>query len=196
MSSPPAYPCLWQAAGLPIPHPRSPCTQAQGFTAVELMVVIAILAVLASLAAPSFRPLIERWRVRQVVEGLQSTLHYARSEAVRRGGGISIQKLPQNTNGCKLAQNKADWDCGWAIVANNQEIRRIDTPADITVTRTTSGPNADRIQVDRWGGMDGVTALGFTIAPLPDGISSPATKGVCVAAGGRIKVVDQVQVPC
>ena len=69
---------------------------AKGFTAIELMVVVAILAVLTTLAAPSFHLIIERWRVRQTVEGLQSTLQYARSEAVRRGGGVFIQKLPQS----------------------------------------------------------------------------------------------------
>src|SRR5260370_13161408 len=38
---------------------------AKGFTAIELMVVVAILAVLTTLAAPSFHLIIERWRVRQ-----------------------------------------------------------------------------------------------------------------------------------
>src|SRR2546427_12744675 len=37
------------------------------------------------------------WRVRQTVEGLQSTLQYARSEAVRRGGGVFIQKLDRKS---------------------------------------------------------------------------------------------------
>ena len=45
-----------------------------GFTAIELMVVVSIVAVLAALAAPSFTPLIESWRVREATEQLQSTL--------------------------------------------------------------------------------------------------------------------------
>ena len=39
-----------------------------GFTAIELLVVVAIVAILTALAAPSFTPLIERWRVRQARE--------------------------------------------------------------------------------------------------------------------------------
>ena len=64
-------------------HGCVPLARCAGFTAIELMVVLAILAVLAALAAPSFNPLIERWRVRQATEALQSTLYFARSEAIR-----------------------------------------------------------------------------------------------------------------
>jgi type IV fimbrial biogenesis protein FimT len=178
----------------------------RGFTAIELMVVIAILAVLASLAAPSFMPIIERWRVRQTIEGLQSALYYARSEAIRRGGGIVLEKLPQNTNGCTLAQGTADWGCGWRVYVdanrngrldNGEEVlRRMEAAPGTTVTRSRSGANAHRIRLDRWGNMDGLTAIGFAIAPHPTGIPSPATKGLCVAAGGRIRIISQEQVPC
>ncbi len=174
----------------------------RGFTVIELMVVVAVLAVLAALAAPSFTPLIERWRVRQAAEGLQSALYYARSEAIRRGGGVILEKLPQGTNGCTQATTDADWGCGWVIYADAnrngqmdsaEEIKRMDAPARITVTRSQAKA---AITVDRWGNMGGVSALGFTIAPHPRGIGSPATKGVCVAAGGRIRVIEQKDVPC
>lgn len=175
----------------------------QGFTAIELMVTIAILAVLASLAAPSFMPLIERWRVRQTVEGLQSTLYYARSEAIRRGGGVVVEKLPTGTNGCALAPGDADWDCGWTVyvaaghkgLLNRLELRRMDAPASTTVTRSGTATDTDRIRLDRWGNLDGTTALGFVVAPHRAG-SSPATRGLCVAAGGRIRIIRQEQMPC
>ena len=88
-------------------------TPMRGFTAIELMVVVAIMAVLAALAAPSFTPLMEGWRVRQATEALQSTIFYARSEAIKRGGNVAIQKLPNNTGGCTTATTNQAWDCGW-----------------------------------------------------------------------------------
>lgn len=181
---------------------RTGMTGPLGFTVIELMVAVAILAVLATLAAPSFTPLIERWRVRQAAEGLQSTLFYARAEAIRRGGGVILQKLPQGTDGCTQAATSADWGCGWVLYADangngqmdsTEELSRMDAPTRITVTRTQAGA---AIALDRWGNMGGINALGFTLAPYPKGIASPATKGVCVAAGGRIRVIDKKDVPC
>ena len=53
-----------------------------GFTAIELLVTVSVVAILAALAAPSFKPLIDRWRVRNALESMQSTLFLARSEAI------------------------------------------------------------------------------------------------------------------
>lgn len=176
--------------------------RARGFTIVELMLVVAILAVLAALAAPSFTPVVERWRVRQTVEGLLSTLHYARSEAIRRAGGVFIEKLPQNTNGCALAGGDDDWGCGWVVFVDangnrhwdaGEEIQRFDTSAHTSVTRSKPGMT---IGVDRWGKMDGISAMGFVIAPHPAGITSSAAKGICLSSGGRIRIINKDQLPC
>ena len=79
----------------------------QGFTMIELMVVVSILAILTAIAAPSFKGLIESWRVKQEVEGLQSAIFYARSEAIKRGGGVVLQKIANTTDGCTLASSNA-----------------------------------------------------------------------------------------
>jgi len=65
-----------------------------GMSAIELLTVLSILSLLMALAVPGFQSLIERWRVQQAVEAMKSTLYYARSEAVKRGGRIGIQKTP------------------------------------------------------------------------------------------------------
>lgn len=42
---------------------NSAAKEMRGFTLLEVMVTVGILGVLAALAAPSFQPLIEKWRV-------------------------------------------------------------------------------------------------------------------------------------
>jgi type IV fimbrial biogenesis protein FimT len=56
----------------------------RGFTLVELMVTIALLAILLALAAPSFSGIIRNNRIRTVADSLQNGLRMAQAEAVRR----------------------------------------------------------------------------------------------------------------
>ncbi len=62
------------------PHRRS----GRGFTLVELLITVALLAVLLSLAAPSFATWIRNTQVRSVAETLQNGLRTAQAEALRR----------------------------------------------------------------------------------------------------------------
>ncbi|HQS19526.1 MULTISPECIES: GspH/FimT family protein [unclassified Acidovorax] len=183
-----------------LPPRTRPHRQARGFTLLEVMVVVAIIAVLAAIAAPSFTPLIERWRVRQAVEGLQSTLYFARSEAIKRGGNITIRKEPTGSNGCALASGTNSWDCGWFVFVDTngngaqdsgeELLQRFATPPNIEVTRTSGGAN---IKLNRWGLVDG-TWLGFSLVPLNKNLSDPAARGVCMSSGGRIRVITDL--PC
>ncbi len=166
--------------------PVSRRPKSAGFTLVELMVVIAVLATLLALAAPSFTPLMERWRVRQASELLQSTLYFARSEAIKRGAA-AVQTLPAGT--C----TDGGWNCGWLVCADDNRngicdagedvLQRYDAPQNVTITRTDSVDDA--IGIDRWGAFGG--ARGFTAVPKGKTISDYASLGICVNAGGAVR---------
>ena len=148
----------------------------RGFTAIELMVVVAIVAVLAALAGPSFTPMIERWRVRQTAEALQSSIYLARSEAIKRGGGITIDA----TGG---------WDQGWRVThtqgATTTELQVVPAPSNIALTQA-----ALQLFVDRWGMVSttsngAATTTNFLIYPTGKS-ESPNAIRLCISAGGRI----------
>ena len=148
----------------------------RGFTAIELMVVVAIVAVLAALAGPSFTPMIERWRVRQTAEALQSSIYLARSEAIKRGGGITIDA----TGG---------WDQGWRVThtqgATTTELQVVPAPSNIALTQA-----ALQLFVDRWGMVSttnngAATTTNFLIYPTGKS-GSPNAIRLCISAGGRI----------
>ena len=68
-----------------------------GLTLVELMVALAVAAVLLTLAAPSFRDLILMQRLKSIHAQLVTDLQYARSEAVSSGAVVNV--LVQNPPG-------------------------------------------------------------------------------------------------
>ena len=63
----------------------------RGFTLIELMIVVAVLAVILTLAAPSFRDLILMQRLRGVNAQLVTDLSFARSEAISRGTFVQVR---------------------------------------------------------------------------------------------------------
>jgi type IV fimbrial biogenesis protein FimT len=168
---------------------------AGGFTAIELMVTVAIMAVLMALAAPSFTPLIEGWRVRQAAEQLQSTLYYARSEAIKRGGRVVVQKLPNNTNGCTTASANTAWGCGWFVCEDQNRdgdcdttdpvLQRYDAPSQMRINRrSTDNVAASSIVLNRWGLTEG-TLPSFELIPYSNNTAS--SRGLCMSSGGRIR---------
>lgn len=175
----------------------------EGVTLIEMMVVIVVFAILAALAAPSFFSMTERWRVRQVSEALQSTLFFARSEAIKNGGNIVVQRLRRADNAvCTGGNSAADWDCGWIVCSDENNdgrcnaaeivLQRYDAPPGVQVTRTSG---AETIRLDRWGAVRGAF-LGFSLVPDGKSTADASAIGVCMSSGGRIRAIPPAQIPC
>jgi len=73
----------------------------RGFTTVELMIVVAILAVLTAIAVPGMRSLIQTQRVRTAAFDVYAGLTLARSEAVKRNTSVTVTPVG------------GDWAKGW-----------------------------------------------------------------------------------
>jgi len=82
-----------------------------GFTLIELMVTIAVAAVLLTLAAPSFQSLLISNRLTALTNDLVSDLAFARSEAIKRGVVVSVC-VANSTTTCGAG---TDWAQGWIV---------------------------------------------------------------------------------
>lgn len=88
--------------------------QGQGFTLIELMVVIIIVAILLTIGVPSFEYVTTANRVSTEVNGLLGDLQYARSEAIKEGQTVTV--CP-STDGAKCSQS-SQWQSGWIVFSD------------------------------------------------------------------------------
>jgi len=62
----------------------------RGFTLVELLVTLAVLAIVLGFAVPSFQNMVESNRVTSTTNNLVGLLNYARAEAMRYGRTVAV----------------------------------------------------------------------------------------------------------
>lgn len=82
-----------------------------GFTLVELIVTMAVVAILLVLAVPGFGEIIRTNRASAQTNDLVSALSLARSEAVRRGAAVDV--CPSSNQ--ITCTGGTDWEDGWII---------------------------------------------------------------------------------
>lgn len=101
-----------------------------GLTLVELMVVLAVIAVGATLAAPGMAQIVANWRVRAAAESIVSGLNFARVEALRRNTPVSFTLAPgssgwvvrQVASGATLLARSDNDSPGTTIVSANSAL--------------------------------------------------------------------------
>lgn len=90
--------------------------RSKGFTLIEVLVVLAIVAILARYAYPSYQKLIRGSRLSGQSTLVLTSLYQARSEAIRRVKKVSICPSDYgNSGGTPTCLTKDKWATGWIV---------------------------------------------------------------------------------
>lgn len=92
-----------------------------GATLLELIVALAVAAILLTIAVPAFSGLVHETRLRSASDALIASLHVARSEAIKRGQRVVLCPAPAG-DACAAT---GGWHQGWLVFhdANNNAQR-------------------------------------------------------------------------
>ena len=96
----------------------------RGFSLVELLVVVAMIAILGSLAAPSFVDYGIRNNLRTIGNDFSASILKSRNEAVGKNTCVTmcmsttVDTTVSGTTGPKCSTSGADWQVGWIVFLN------------------------------------------------------------------------------
>jgi type IV fimbrial biogenesis protein FimT len=127
----------------------------RGFTLIEVMVTIGIVAILIGLAIPSFKYMIQTNTISSNVNNFLGDMRYARSEAIKRGGNVVMCRSdsPEAASPVCATGSTNTWVTGWMIFHDLNGNGTWDSGPPIEPILRVQGPII---------AMDSITATGAT----------------------------------
>jgi type IV fimbrial biogenesis protein FimT len=166
----------------------------RGFTLLELLMVVAIGAIVLAIGIPSFMDLIARNRVTTQVNELIANLQVARSEAVKRR--VRVTLCPDSSGDAENPDclEQDEWHTGYILFADEDgdgepaaaELLRIVEGSENAPVTITGNHNGNQITFDAEGASRGNPGT-FTVC---DGSERAPAKAVIVSRTGRPRVSD------
>ncbi|MCW7539178.1 GspH/FimT family pseudopilin [Aquabacterium sp. A7-Y] len=176
----------------------------RGFTLIELMVTIALVAILAVLAAPALQSFVERSRVTAISNDFVLGLQRARLEAVTRNSCVSMcmtSNASEMTPTCNPAGT--DWRDGWIVfmnptcdtvdatmpLAGNVVLIRESAGSDYTLTEDGGGTPTSSVTFNGRGTPRAVVNGTFRLQKAGEADSYHFNRTFCVSQLGRVRTL-------
>lgn len=145
---------------------------ARGFTLIELVTSITVLAIIVGLALPSFREFVANQRIRNASFDLMAALTLARSEAVTRGVPVS------------LLRTQTTWDQGWTVTdATTTPAQNIQVQGPYNSLSITDSASLATISYGKDGRAAAASSTKFTVA-LPAAMNGVSSRCISIGLSG------------
>lgn len=149
-----------------------------GFTLIELMVTIAVMAILLSIAVPSFNEVMLGSKLSSYANSLSSSALLARSEAIKRNAPVTLC-VSSSGSAC----GTGSWEQGWVVISGTDVLHRQEAlPSELKVIEATAAAQV----VFRPTGV-GATSASFKVCRATPSAGSQE-RVVTINANGRTDV--------
>lgn len=162
----------------------------EGFSLIELMITISVLAVLVTIGLPSFQASMRSNRVATGTNELIASMSLARSEALRSPGGAAI--CP-SSDGATCLPDDSSWDGGWIVWidadgnglpggANDTVLRYVEAVEGLDIAPSSKQAI---LRFDRRGRP--VNPMNFTLASSKCPVGHGLVRELALTATGQIR---------
>jgi type IV fimbrial biogenesis protein FimT len=173
----------------------------KGFTLIELMVTVAVVAILIAIASPSYRFLVLNNRMAAQSNEMLSALQLARAEAVNRGTRVSVCKSANGT-ACTTALT---WAQGWIVFIDGGTAGTVDGSDTVLRVFPALAGGSTLVGIGNVSNFvsyqgNGTTTLATgavgTISLCPQAPATVAGRDIQITASGRSSVLNPPATAC
>lgn len=154
-----------------------------GFTLIEMMIGLAVMGILLSIALPAFNQFLQNTKIRNAAESTITGLNLARAEALRRNSIVRFTLVSDLTSGCTASGSSASWVVSLADPAGACDQAPSDTTAPRIVQKKSGLEATAGVVLATTGGnfvsYTGLGRLPSTGGPYISQIDISTLQGVC-----------------